>query len=237
MAGALGRKESIRYSIIDTKGDLGVLRQRMGAGMPRAEQVYELSMACFERDGRLDGVFGGVSPSCRNSSNQVEEEVSSSSRMATDEVLNTGIHHQRGFEWTREQVLGKIELSMRNSLVVCAAYVEDDDENALQRWVRGLHGERRLVGFGRAVGDTALVATICDVMVHPSYRRRGIGSRILRNMTRHLDTVWDIIDVGAPVHPEAMPFFESDKAHFGEDTEGSIALQLRVHARLIDHTS
>eukprot|EP00889_Picochlorum_renovo_P007337 jgi/Picre1/34367/NNA_001837.t1 len=156
--------------------------------------------------------------------------------MGTSEVLNDNhMHHQRSyFAWTREQVLDKIDLSMKNSMVICAAYAEDGDENAMRRWVRGLHGERRLVGFGRAVGDTALVATVCDVMVHPSYRRRGIGSRILRNITRHLDTVWDIIDVGAPVHPEAMPFFESDKAHFGLDDEGSIALQLQVPACLVD---
>ena len=138
-------------------------------------------------------------------------------------------------EWTREQVLGKIDLSMKNSLVVCAAYADDD--MVLPRWMRGFHGgEARLVGFGRAVGDASLVATIADVMVHPSYRRRGIGSKILNIMTSHLDTVWDIIDVGAPVHPEALPFFESDKAHFGEDDEGSIALQLQIPVRLVDHT-
>lgn len=191
-----------------------MLRQQMGAQLPSGSQVFDLSMACFECDGCLDGVFGGL-----NFVLDTEEGTEARDRSAGEAALY----------WTQEDLLGKIDVSMKNSLVVCAAYAEE--EGILQRW---MHGEKRLVGFGRAVGDTALVATLCDVMVHPSYRRRGVGSTILKHLTRHVDTVWDIIDVGAPVHPRAMPFFESEKAHFGEDDEGSIAMQIQVPVRLVD---
>jgi GNAT superfamily N-acetyltransferase len=40
----------------------------------------------------------------------------------------------------------------------------------------------RLVGFGRVVTDHALHATIYDMIVLQEYRRRGIGSKILRRL-------------------------------------------------------
>ena len=38
---------------------------------------------------------------------------------------------------------------------------------------------RRLVGFGRVVGDGVLYAMIHDMIVHPDYQGRGVGGRIL----------------------------------------------------------
>ena len=57
---------------------------------------------------------------------------------------------------------------------------------------RGLEGSwhtlsaydgERLVGFGRLVSDGALHAMVFDLIVHPTHRRRGIGSEILRRLT------------------------------------------------------
>ncbi|KAL6624499.1 hypothetical protein ACP70R_031820 [Stipagrostis hirtigluma subsp. patula] len=50
----------------------------------------------------------------------------------------------------------------------------------------GRQGERRLVGFGRAVSDVGLTASVHDVVVHPSLQRRGIGRKIVDKITRVL---------------------------------------------------
>ncbi|XP_048326545.2 GCN5-related N-acetyltransferase 3, chloroplastic isoform X2 [Ziziphus jujuba] len=54
----------------------------------------------------------------------------------------------------------------------------------------------QLVGFGRAVSDQGLTASIYDVMVIPSLRRLGIGRMIVRRIIRML-TTRDIYDIAA----------------------------------------
>ncbi|KAL6977583.1 hypothetical protein U1Q18_026377 [Sarracenia purpurea var. burkii] len=46
----------------------------------------------------------------------------------------------------------------------------------------------QLVGFGRAVSDYGLTASIYDVVVIPSLRRMGIGTMIVKRITRLVDT-------------------------------------------------
>jgi len=41
-----------------------------------------------------------------------------------------------------------------------------------------------LIGFGRAVSDGVMHAVLFDVIVHPDYQRRGIGSEILTRLVR-----------------------------------------------------
>jgi len=40
----------------------------------------------------------------------------------------------------------------------------------------------RLVGFGRTMCDGVLYAVLFDVIVHPDFRRRGIGGEIVRRL-------------------------------------------------------
>ena len=42
----------------------------------------------------------------------------------------------------------------------------------------------RLVGMIRAVGDGASILYIQDLLVHPDYQRKGIGSRLMAEMLR-----------------------------------------------------
>lgn len=42
-----------------------------------------------------------------------------------------------------------------------------------------LYDGDRLVAFGRVVGDGAISFVVNDIMVHPSYRRQGLGDRIM----------------------------------------------------------
>jgi len=48
-------------------------------------------------------------------------------------------------------------------------------------WI-AVYDAERLVGFGRIVTDEVLHAMIYDLIVHPDYQMRGIGSRILERL-------------------------------------------------------
>lgn len=79
-----------------------------------------------------------------------------------------------------------------------AAMLEDD--LAVGAW----DGDR-LVGFARAVSDRRFRAYIEDVVVHPEYRRAGIGGRLLDALVdglAHIDTV------SLFCAPELVPFYE-----------------------------
>jgi len=45
-------------------------------------------------------------------------------------------------------------------------------------WVSAFDNDR-LIGIGRLISDGALYALVCDMIVHPEYQKRGIGSSIL----------------------------------------------------------
>jgi GNAT superfamily N-acetyltransferase len=87
---------------------------------------------------------------------------------------------------------------------------------------------RRLVGFARAAGDGALVATLHDVAVLPEARRRGVGTRLVARLARQL-AARGMTDIGALVPTAAAEaFFEA--AAFGDDTEESTVMALRPAA-------
>ncbi|MCJ7738535.1 MAG: GNAT family N-acetyltransferase [Anaerolineae bacterium] len=48
-------------------------------------------------------------------------------------------------------------------------------------WI-AVYDAERLVGFGRIVTDGVLHAMIYDLIVHPDYQMRGIGSQILERL-------------------------------------------------------
>lgn len=146
----------------------------------------------------------------------------------------------------RENVDGevqKIQMALSNSLVVVGAFTLEDVllpeiqpspeammKNATKMLAGALQSQKfdarnKLIGFGRAVGDGALVATLHDVIVHPQYRNRGIGRKILRALVHELDSKWDVVDVGALVPCHAQEMFR--RCNFGPDSEGSTTMILR----------
>ncbi|KAK9123147.1 hypothetical protein Sjap_012749 [Stephania japonica] len=79
----------------------------------------------------------------------------------------------------------------------------------------------RLVGFGRAVSDNGLTASIHDVVVLPSLQRQGIGSMIVKRIVRML-IGRGIYDVSALCSCEERLFFEA--CGFGNDMLGSTTM-------------
>jgi ribosomal protein S18 acetylase RimI-like enzyme len=51
----------------------------------------------------------------------------------------------------------------------------------------GLYDGERLVGFGRAVTDRATYAYLTDVVIHPGYRRQGLGRWLIESILAHPD--------------------------------------------------
>jgi N-acetylglutamate synthase-like GNAT family acetyltransferase len=45
--------------------------------------------------------------------------------------------------------------------------------------------DRRLIGFARATSDCVYRATIWDVVVHPDYRGRGVGRKLVETVLTH----------------------------------------------------
>jgi GNAT superfamily N-acetyltransferase len=58
---------------------------------------------------------------------------------------------------------------------------QDELMGALSRsqWIVAVNDGSRLVGFGRVVTDGFIHAMIYDLIVHPEYQNRGLGTRIL----------------------------------------------------------
>ena len=51
----------------------------------------------------------------------------------------------------------------------------------------------RLVGIARAVGDGASIVYIQDLLVLAEFRRRGIGTRLMEEMTRRYQNVYQLV--------------------------------------------
>jgi GNAT superfamily N-acetyltransferase len=50
-----------------------------------------------------------------------------------------------------------------------------------------LYDGETLVAFGRVVGDGAISFVVNDIMVHPNYRRQGLGDQILNAIDEYFD--------------------------------------------------
>lgn len=64
------------------------------------------------------------------------------------------------------------------------------DQQALEKAIQNstfyvsAYEDERLVGFARAMSDRVMYAAIYDVMVLPEYKKRGIGKKLVENITQ-----------------------------------------------------
>ncbi|CAI0457342.1 unnamed protein product [Linum tenue] len=90
----------------------------------------------------------------------------------------------------------------------------------------------QLVGFGRAVSDSGLTASIHDVVVVPQLRGMGIGKMILQKITRILISR-DIYDIAALCSANERSFFKA--CGFGDDILGSTTMMYTRTAPTCDN--
>lgn len=48
-------------------------------------------------------------------------------------------------------------------------------------------GSNNLIGFGRVISDYTTYAYICDIVIHPQHRRKGLGKNLLNSIMSHHD--------------------------------------------------
>ncbi|KAL1559355.1 hypothetical protein AAHA92_09707 [Salvia divinorum] len=95
-------------------------------------------------------------------------------------------------------------------------------------WIRKVTPKNgRLIGFGRAVSDLGLTASIYDVMVHPYYRGKGIGRMIVTKIIRMLINR-DIYDIAALCNDKERLFFRA--CGFGDDMLGATTMMYAATA-------
>lgn len=58
--------------------------------------------------------------------------------------------------------------------------------------VLGAYENEKLVGIIRAVGDGASILFIQDILVHPEYQRRGIGTALMQALLERYSHVYQI---------------------------------------------
>ncbi|CAA6654572.1 unnamed protein product [Spirodela intermedia] len=94
-------------------------------------------------------------------------------------------------------------------------------EQMFERAVSVPDPDSLLIGFGRAVTDGGLTASIHDVVVMPSLQRLGIGRKIVQRLVRVL-TSREIYDISALCSTEERLFFRA--CGFGDDMLGSTTM-------------
>ena len=80
------------------------------------------------------------------------------------------------------------------ALYELAGFTDEGDDPAL--WLNsvlagsllaaGVFHKERLIGFGRALGDGVSDAYLQDIVIHPDFRGRGLGGRLVRFLIAEL---------------------------------------------------
>lgn len=88
------------------------------------------------------------------------------------------------------------------------------------------HDGETLAGIIRAVGDGVSILYIQDVIVHPAYQRRGIGTRLMQEMLECYPDVNQVVLLTDDTE-ETRRFYEA--AGFRESGEAGCCAMLRLH--------
>ncbi|KAL5711557.1 hypothetical protein ACHQM5_021994 [Ranunculus cassubicifolius] len=116
----------------------------------------------------------------------------------------------------------KLRLALSHSSVLVSVFQSEFQFSVLQ-WN---NNRQQLVGFGRAVSDHGLTASIHDVVVLPSLQGLGIGRKIVNRIVRVL-TSRGIYDISALCSNKERLFF--DACGFGDDILASTTMIYTKH--------
>jgi ribosomal protein S18 acetylase RimI-like enzyme len=67
---------------------------------------------------------------------------------------------------------------------------------------------RKLIGFARATSDRAFNATIWDVVVHPTFQKKGLGKALMKYTIKKLRSE-DISNITLFADPHVLDFYRS----------------------------
>lgn len=73
-----------------------------------------------------------------------------------------------GAFWAKERTIADIKIAVENSDPVITVWDRD-----------------RIIGFARATSDVIYRAGIWDVVIHPDYRGRGLGGKLVETVLAH----------------------------------------------------
>ena len=98
-------------------------------------------------------------------------------------------------EWTRAGFLlsddkSRLDLEVISRLLASSYWAADRPRSVIEQSIAnsvclGLFQEGRQIGFARAVTDGATFTWICDVIVDPVHRRRGLGKWMVAMLIEH----------------------------------------------------
>lgn len=74
--------------------------------------------------------------------------------------------------------------------------------------VLGAFEGKRLIGLIRAVGDGASIVYVQVILVHPEYRRRGVGTALLQTVMERYQTVYQMC-LMTDASEETIAFYRS----------------------------
>ena len=93
-------------------------------------------------------------------------------------------------EFTINDDLARVNLEVVNALLAQSYWAAGRQPETMKRAAEGslcfnLYHNERQVGFARVVTDRATFAWICDVIIHPDYRGRGLGKWLMECLLSH----------------------------------------------------
>jgi ribosomal protein S18 acetylase RimI-like enzyme len=92
--------------------------------------------------------------------------------------------------------------------------LEEDIEEMLNKELSvGAWEDDTLIGFARAVSDGRIRAYIEDVVIHSSYRKEGIGEKLVSKLLVELSHI-DIISLFCEEH--LIPFYEKNNFKYSK---------------------
>nr|QCI06183.1 hypothetical protein [Dicranema revolutum] len=95
--------------------------------------------------------------------------------------------------WVRRP-LKKVQAAIDHSfLTICLFYKKNSSYD-------------RLIGFARATSDTVFNATIWDVVIHPTFQKKGLGAILVKQTVLHLRYA-DISTITLFADPQVVNFY------------------------------
>ena len=96
--------------------------------------------------------------------------------------------------WVRRP-LKKVKIAIENSFLIITLSYQNNKEN-------------KLIAFARATSDNTFNATIWDVVVHPEFQKKGLGTILINEIIKQLRS-YDINTITLFADPQVLDFYKN----------------------------